>query len=161
MQQAGYHHASHLASQLRADIDNRDKELLTVIQSAMETASTSPLIIASDISVQTPATPTAQINAVQSDPVQLEMLKILQQMQQTMFGATNQSQGQRGNSQRVRRPRKIPDNASFYRANKSKYCWTHRACSHTSQECNTRAEGHCQDATFTNRQGGSNAFCPP
>ena len=161
MQQAGYHHADHLVSQLCADIEKRNQELLTVIQSAMETASTAPLVVSSDISIATLVVTPPQINAVQSNPVQLKMLKILQQMQQSMFSAANQNQGQGRNTYRSRTPRKTPDNASFARANMPKYCWTHGGCSHTSQECNTRAEGHFRDKTFNNRQGGSNAFCPP
>ena len=40
-----------------------------------------------------------------------------------------------------------------------KYCHTHGNCAHTSQECETRAEGHKATATFSNMQGGSTANC--
>jgi len=40
----------------------------------------------------------------------------------------------------------------------SKYCHTHGACAHTSQECNAPKEGHQRDATFANRKGGSTKF---
>ena len=36
MQQAGYHHANHLAQQLRTDIQQRDNNLLLFIQSTVE-----------------------------------------------------------------------------------------------------------------------------
>jgi uncharacterized membrane protein YgcG len=39
------------------------------------------------------------------------------------------------------------------------YCWTHGKCTHTSPECNTKAEGHIDTATFTNMQGGSEYRC--
>ena len=162
MQQAGYHHANHLASQLREDIEKRDTELFSVIQSAMETASQAPSLAPSDISLVTP--PVHQhANAVQGDPVQLEMLKILQQIQQTMTTTTSQptQQGRGGRQGQGRRtPRKTPDDASFNRFKTDKYCWTHGGCSHTSSECNMRAPGHQDSATFENKQGGSKAFCP-
>ena len=68
MQQAGYHHANHLVHQLRADIEKCDHKLLTVIQSAMETALNAPLVMSLDISVATPASTQHQANAVKSDP---------------------------------------------------------------------------------------------
>ena len=161
MQQAGYHHANHLASQLREDINKRDSELLTVIQSAMETASVAPSAISSEVS--TIATPIQQqVNAVQSDPVQLEILKLLQQMQQSMMTTApqnnnnNNNTGQRNNR---RQTRKTPDNVSFNRNVTNKYCWTHGACGHTSAQCRLKASGHQDTATLENRLGGSNAFC--
>ena len=39
------------------------------------------------------------------------------------------------------------------------YCWTHGACAHTSGECNHKAEGHKNDATFKNTLGGSTKGC--
>ena len=38
----------------------------------------------------------------------------------------------------------------------NRYCWTHGLCTHTSAECRNRAEGHNEQATLTNRMGGSN-----
>lgn len=38
----------------------------------------------------------------------------------------------------------------------NKYCWTHGLCTHTGQECRNRAQGHKENATLTNRMGGSN-----
>lgn len=37
----------------------------------------------------------------------------------------------------------------------NKYCWTHGLCTHTSSECRNRAQGHKENATLTNRMGGS------
>ena len=39
------------------------------------------------------------------------------------------------------------------------YCWTHGACAHTSTECNNKAEGHKNEATFQNTLGGSTKGC--
>ena len=40
--------------------------------------------------------------------------------------------------------------------NLTKYCWTHGLCSHSSNECRTKADGHKNNATLQNRLGGSN-----
>ena len=162
MQQAGYHHANHLADQLCQDIEKRDTELLTVIQSAMETASVAPSMAPSDISLVIPLFQ-QQANSVQGDPIQLEMLKLLQQMQQTMYSQPppqgNNNSGN-ANCRRRRQPRKTPDDATFHRSKTDKYCWTHGACSHQSVQCNSKAPGQQDAATLENRMGGSNAFCP-
>ena len=39
------------------------------------------------------------------------------------------------------------------------YCWTHGMCFHTSQTCNTPAEGHQVEATYQNRMGGNHRNC--
>ena len=39
----------------------------------------------------------------------------------------------------------------------SKYCCTHGACAHTSQECELKADKQCDEATFENMLGGSPA----
>ena len=154
MQQAGYHHANHLAQQLRTDILQRDNELLSIIQSAVGSGSPPPSIAPTDISTVTEIQHHA--NAVQSDPVQLEILKLLKQMQQSLATTDTST----GNNRRGRRtPKKTPDNASFNRSQTDKYCWTHGACGHASSVCRAPASGHKQDATFENRMGGSNAFC--
>ena len=165
MQMAGYHHANHLADQLRQDIERRDNDLLTVIQSAMETASVPPSMAPSEISLQTPPAQ-QQANSVRGDPIQMEMLKLLQQMQQMMTNQTstqgnNNRTGNSDNNNRDRRrqPQKTPDDATFNRYNTSKYCWTHGACNHDSNQCRAKAQGHQDSATLDNRKGGSNAFC--
>ena len=44
------------------------------------------------------------------------------------------------------------------RRNTSKYCWSHAACAHWGTECTNKKPGHIDDATFTNRKGGSTDF---
>ena len=154
MPQAGYHHANHLAQQLRTDIQQRDSDLLSIIQSAVESNAAPPSIAPTNISTVTEIQHHA--NAMQSDPVQLEILKLLQQMQQTL----TTTDASKGNIRRGRRtPKKTLDNASFNHSQTDKYCWTHRGCGHLSSTCCAPAQGHKEDATFENRMGGSNAFC--
>ena len=161
MQQAGYHHANLLAQQLKTDLERRDTELFSIIQSVAESTSSPPSIAPSEVST---ITPTHQhVNATATDPVQFEMLKILQQMQQSMmtnaqFQHTQNTQDL--TSQTRRPPRKTPDKASYPRKKTDIYCWTHGGSSHTSAQCNRKAPGHQDAATFENRMGGSNAYCP-
>ena len=76
MQQAGYHHANHLASQLRGDIKKRNAELTNLVA-----PSVARTVASLDISVG--STPMHhQVNAVQGDLIQLEIIKMLQEMQQ-------------------------------------------------------------------------------
>ena len=104
-------------------------------------------------------------NTMKSDTVQLKILKILQQIQQSLTTTggqqgTGNNNSNNNNGRRGRAPRKTPDNCSFTRTIKDKYCWNHGGCNHTSTECRAKANGHQDSATFENRQGGSNAFCP-
>ena len=91
MQQAGYHHANHLAQKLKNDIQQRDNDLLSYIQTAINSSSQSDTgsmtgsATPSDMSTTTPLQ--HQANATRSNPVQLEMLKILQQIQQNLTTA--------------------------------------------------------------------------
>jgi hypothetical protein len=42
---------------------------------------------------------------------------------------------------------------------RSKYCWTHGNCGHSGNECNRKAPGHLNDATYANMQGGCTLRC--
>ena len=61
------------------------------------------------------------------------------------------------------RPNKLTDNdgGGSYRKrrNISKYCWSHGACAHTSRDCNNKRSGHKDNASFSNKLGGSTRFC--
>ena len=40
-----------------------------------------------------------------------------------------------------------------------KYCWTHGGCNHYGPDCESKAEGHKDEATFQNKMGGSTKNC--
>ena len=40
------------------------------------------------------------------------------------------------------------------------YCWTHGWCAHNGTQCQSKAVGHQDTATLTNRMGGSDKNCP-
>ena len=154
MQQAGYHHASHLANQLRQDFDSRNDEILSILQTAMEQHNPAPT--SSNTTVSALTTPNQQINATTSNGQMGEILQILKQLQTALVTTPTQP-----TPTRKRQPRKTPDNATFPRKTTDKYCWTHGGCGHISSGCQSKAPGHQDDATFQNRMGGFNAYCPP
>ena len=153
MQQAGYHHANMLAQSLKEDLDQKNEELLTMMQSVIEQSTTQP-DPASEISA-----PSAHLASTPTnDTVQLQILQLIQQIQQDMkacVAATN------NNTKEIKKTnRKTRDSGGLFRKDISKYCWTHGACGHTGKECRAKAPGHRDDATLENRNGGSNARCP-
>ena len=52
---------------------------------------------------------------------------------------------------------------SRFRANsrRTHYCWSHGKCGHPSNQCRAKKEGHKDDATMTNKMGGSTKGCNP
>jgi hypothetical protein len=97
-------------------------------------------------------------NTVQ--PRETALMAQMQQMMQQMMannsgggGRNHYNQGGRGRG----RGRGNPINNRNSTARK--YCWSHGACAHNGTECNTKATGHKNEATFTNMMGGSTRGC--
>ena len=161
MQQAGYHHANVLAKQLKTNMERQDQELFSVIQSVVDSiapTASPPSISPSDISSITPSQ--HQEKSVQTDPVHLKMLKILQQIQQYMFTQAQDPQQHNGSQTWTtkRTPKKTPDKVSYPRKQTDTY-WTHGGSNNSSQEYQRKAPGHQDAATFDNCIGGSNVYC--
>ena len=147
MQQAGYHHANMLAEQIRTDFGHQNEQIMAMMQNIANVAESQS---------EPSSEPSVQLaNATTVDTNQ-QILQLLRTMQQQLT-----SNNTPNNSERRGRNRRTPDNASFNRRVKDKYCWTHGACNHASGDCSRKAPGHRDEATFANRMGGSNAFCPP
>ena len=81
----------------------------------------------------------------------LQQMSTIQQKLQSNSTSTSITSNSTGSSSRRRRQR---TNTSFY-------CWSHGACAHPSAECNSKRPGHQDAATFTNKMGGSVAYCTP
>ena len=96
-----------------------------------------------------------------SDTVQLEMIKLLKEISREIKTLkTNQKNPNApvtpNNPTKVFK--KTPDNQTHPPRRKTgKYCWTHGHCNHNGPDCAHKAEGHKDEATKTNRMGGSNA----
>ena len=150
MQQAGYHHANMLASQLRDDLVHQQTEMMAMVQTLAHN-------IQEENSPPTPPIEQPAVNATMSTG-QEQMLQLLRELRDAQI-ANNTSQSSRTRDQSSRVNRKTPDDANFNRVDTSNYCHTHGACNHKSSECNRKAPGHKNNATRENRRGGSNAFC--
>ena len=155
MQQAGYHQVNLLAQQFKQELDSRDNDIITILK-GLEAHSVAPTEqTETALSTLTPAT--HQVNATSTE-VQLEMINLLKKIEQKL---NQPSLSPSAPQTRPKKGRKTPDNATWPRRNTSKYCWTHGACGHDSPGCQAKATGHKDDATLTDRKGGSNAYCQP
>ena len=128
MQQAGYHHANVLASQMRSELQVRNTEVLLMLQTISDnsTVTETPSVAVTDTS-----TLTESLNITTQQTTQLEILKLLREMQTNFRGNNNQRSrtgGGRGSGGRGRgnatgnqggrgekRIRKTPDNADYHR----------------------------------------------
>jgi hypothetical protein len=63
-------------------------------------------------------------------------------------GGRNNDRTERGNRKGRDTPRR-----SF------QYCWTHGNCAHSGSDCETKADGHIAEATYSDMQGGSTTRC--
>ena len=75
MQQARYHHANMLVTQLRANLDTRNSQMLAMVQKYTDTEEQQD-------NEATPDKPAA--NALTHDAIQLNMLRFLQKIHQDM-----------------------------------------------------------------------------
>ena len=152
MAQAGYHHANHLAQEIREELQGNQQQMIALLQNYdnvtherdTETDGEHNLTVA---------------NAATSINVQSETLKVLQDLQKQLQTISQEVKNGGGNNGRKREFKKTPDDPPYTRANTEKYCWTHGACNHESKECTRRAPGHEAKATKPNKLGGSKAFC--
>ena len=154
MQQAGFHHANAIAgeigNQLQSHLEDNNSKMLSVLQQIPGLSETS----SSSEESQEEYAQTA--NSVVTDNVQVEILKLLREIQLDL------KPNKRDKSTRPMRPgryHKTPDDATRPREVTAKYCWTHGACDHEGKDCFRRALGHKEEATKENKMGGSKAYC--
>ena len=99
-------------------------------------------------------------NEIAGINVQNEMMKTLQLMQRqiqdlkTEISSNNNNNANNGKNQTWKGKKR-------HRPIVSKYCWTHGAWNHLSNNYKFKAEGHKDEATFQNWMGGSNEYCHP
>jgi hypothetical protein len=76
---------------------------------------------------------------------------------QTQVNNTNQAQTSNSNQTARRSNREGHGNSGGRGTNKQppQYCWSHGNCAHNGTDCHTPAEGHTNDATYSNMQGSS------
>ena len=81
----------------------------------------------------------------------MEQMSTMQQKLSSQQSVSSSNSTLSSNTSRRRRTRGTTDS----------YCWSHGACAHTSSQCNSKKAGHQDTATFSNKLGGSTAFCVP
>ena len=152
MKQAGYHHANHLAAEIREELRESQMQMLAL-------ARNTTYLEDDELNVHQEAQPSSQnnANAIMQNNIQYQTAELLQSLQKDLKLLTEQLKGNQNPNKRPNR--KTPDNPTFTRTETSKYCWTHGACNHNSNECSRQATGHKKEATKTNKLGGSAAFC--
>ena len=146
MHQSGFHHANHLASEIREEIRGSHMQMLALAKVAH----------ISEEEEEEPFEPHHQVANNANMMLQHKTAEILQSLQKDLQLLTQQLKD-KGTTPRIFN--KTSDNPTFKRDNTSKYCWTHGACNHASNECSRKAPGHNVDATKTIKLGGSKAFC--
>ena len=153
MRNTTFHQVNQLAEQINNDFAHLESDVLTSINEwsvARKTPDPPLMAPAPDRSEQL-----ATMNATIA--TNTEMLRLMQQLQQQLknMQATSPPFPTQPTPSRNGRGSLRP------RRNTSKYCWTHGACSHESSDCNAKAQGHQDSATFNNKMGGSTYYCQP
>lgn len=148
MAQAGFHHANHLATEIRKELNENQSQMLALLREFSET----------NTEIENQEQELQRANLVPQIDVQNETLKTLLELQKQLKNLTNEVKS--GNQTNKKREyKKTPDDATFTRKDTDKYCWTHGGCNHNSNACTRQAPGHKKDATRDNKMGGSKAFC--
>ena len=132
MKQAGYHHANHLVAEIREELRESQMQMLAL-------ARNTTYLEDEEQNVHQEAQPSSQNNpnAIMQNNIQYQTAELLQSLQKDLKLLTEQL---KGNQTPKKRPnRKTPDNPTFTRTETSKYCWTHGACNHNSNECSRQA----------------------
>ena len=161
MKQAGFHHANHLAQQIKAEMQTSQEELIHLLSSANTDSIVPSVTEASNntgtSSLSTATTENPSANFTSSQNTSNDIVRLLQslttEMKKLVAVQTKQDPPKK------KTPKKTPDDASFNRQTTHKYCWTHGGCGHTSADCKFPAPGHKVTATFESKMNGSKAFC--
>lgn len=148
MQSTAYHQANYLAEQVLQEV----RSVQTTVMDQL-----AHLPIDSDKENEAPVYE-HQANAAKSEEsVQLEMLKLIKDLQLEVRNMKSNSNYNNGNKNEHNNNNNNGSNRRKRKRNNTKYCWTHGACAHDSKDCkpNTKANGHKDDATLANKMGGS------
>jgi hypothetical protein len=113
-------------------------------------------------STVSPATLSDMVNNVQQREADLlerenKMMTQFQEMLTLLKSANNVQSAPPPTNQNHNN--KTKKNAGKSQNQRRKYCWTHGSCAHNGKECNRKAEGHKDDASFSNMLGGSSSGC--
>ena len=146
MKNTAYHQAHLMTEHVSDDIQQLKSEVLAKVDSIV-----TPNQVSSESPVPsiTPTVPAMYASTHSpSSSSDNEVLRLITQLQQQLITFKNAVSLPHGGGRQT-----------HLRRTTSKYCWTHGACAHSSKDCRNRQEGHREEATFSNKLGGSTAFC--
>ena len=86
MQQSGYHHANSLESQLRTELQIRDTDLLSMVQNIRENTTEMDTPSLTNTSTSATSTKTESLNIATQQSTQLQILKLLRDLQSEVRG---------------------------------------------------------------------------
>ena len=147
-------HQANQVEQLQNDMSQMRDELVTSINSIADHHNDNEATAQGYEMVDHAANATT--SSTTTDALNLEMLRVLQQMSSQL---THLSTGSANSTSDNRRTSGNRTGGYKPRRNTSKYCWSHGACAHSGNECNAKKPGHDATATFSNKNGGSTDYC--
>ena len=98
-------------------------------------------------------------NATTNDNVMLEVLQLLKELKNDNSRKQKNSGQQNSDNQKKQGYQDQNTSNKQTRFNISKYCYSHGACSHSSDNCKAKKQGHKDTVTFNKKMGGSTDFC--
>ena len=140
-----FHQANSIAQRVDnnlSDLRNELRDTMTMLTSVSD--SSTPFHSSASV-------PMSSISHTANSVTNAEILKLVMQLQQQILDMGKEKQ-----AVETKKPK-----SNFIRNQVHKYCWTHGACGHESRQCKNKKEGHRDEATFSNRLGGSDQFCKP
>ena len=153
MQNTHYQQQANMISDILAAVNKKSEEdkaqIIQLVDDAkssiLSAVSTVPSIhmLANEVTSEITPPSAPSVNITQQDQIQLKILQILERIDKKLDNNTTSSTAS------PKRKRRVMDC----------YCWTHGAGNHTSTDCRNKREGHKDNATFSNRMGGSKSYC--
>ena len=134
-----------LADELREDLNTQLKNTISDAMMLLNTSDEQPTNFSESLSSPNMSTPSA--NSVTSTITMESLFATIQDLKNEITSLKNSKNDVNNEiNPRTGKPFK-------------RYCWTHGCCTHSSKNCQNKAPGHKDNATFKNRQGGSNKNC--
>ena len=178
------HLTTQVSNKLNIEVQQRLNNMQQSIETALQAAQQSEDIMSIDASqpstsistitdhddspVETPTTQLKNFFTSQINNIQQEHQKQLNELKKQLSNNSNNGGPGRNNTRRDNKRKRGGDSGTTYKEYKEgdttrtdlrRYCWTHGACSHSSDRCRNPADGHNNQATFKTKMGGSESFC--
>ena len=143
---------------MRSSSFNQVNLILTQVNDVNQSVLSAIAEAAEQDTMEIPSLAKESVNQISSSTnIQLEMLRTIQEMQKEIKVLKENHKPSKGLTKE-----KTPFKGTYMtRDNTSEYCYTHGACAHPGKFCKRKRPAHKDEATFTDKMGGSTAFCQP